>query len=75
MSTVLDRLAKLEDAFQLLCGKQQTNGKHLNMLHLENETMSVVVHEAYVVKLRELEDKCTLILNKLNEVIDYLHHN
>lgn len=68
--SVIERLEKLENAFQLICGKFETNHKHVNMLHLENESMAMVVQDAYVTKLREIEEKVNLCIKKLNEVIE-----
>lgn len=73
--SVIERIEKLEDAFQLLCSKHETNHKHVNMLHLENESMAMVVQEAYVTKLRELEEKVNVCITKINEVIEYVKHN
>lgn len=45
------------------------NKKHIDMLHAENEGLSMVYGDAYLVKLREMEDNITKIKDKLNELV------
>lgn len=81
MSSVLDRLERLEKAMELMIGKAKTDHNHVGMLHDENEALSLVYGDAYLVILRRNETDIALIkqsikelIIKLNEVILYVNN-
>lgn len=63
--SVLDRLECIEKTLELMIGRAKSDRNHVGMLHMENENQGIIISEAYVPKLRELETAIELILDFL----------
>lgn len=46
------------------------NAQHIEELHNENESLSMVYGDAYLVKLRDIEENINKIKFKINEMVE-----
>jgi hypothetical protein len=61
--SVLDRLDKIEKCLELVIGKAKINHTMVGMLHNENEALSQIFGDAYVEKLRDIENILMCLLD------------